>query len=212
MAETLHVEVRESHGKRNARRMRQTGLLPAVLYGHGEQTVSLTLRQEEVDRVVRQGNRVFELAGAVQESAMLRELQWDPFGQSILHVDLMRVDAKERVVVSVPIECRGEAPGTKAGGVLSFIVHEIELEAPAASVPERLHLNVNSLEVGDALTAADIEDLPSDATCGVPSETVLVQCVARAVEEDEEAPLADSVEPEVIGRADEEAGAAEGGD
>jgi large subunit ribosomal protein L25 len=97
MAETLKVTMRDSRGKREARRLRRAGSIPAVLYGHGEANHSLTVTADDLAVVVRHGGRVVELTGAVQEKALIREMQWDAYGVSVLHVDLARVSEHERI-------------------------------------------------------------------------------------------------------------------
>src|SRR5690349_18533126 len=101
MAEALNVKKRETRGKRNAKRMRYAGTIPAVLYGHGEETKSLTVVADEMALVVRHGGRVVELKGAVNEKAFIRAMQWDTFGTEVLHVDFTRVSEHERVEVKV---------------------------------------------------------------------------------------------------------------
>src|SRR5436190_9769521 len=101
MAENLKVEPRKNRGTRHSKRLRAGGKVPAVLYGHGEKTVSLTVPAEQITAAVRHGSRVVDLKGAVSDSALIRELQYDTFGLEILHVDLARVSADERVHVKV---------------------------------------------------------------------------------------------------------------
>jgi large subunit ribosomal protein L25 len=208
MAEVLKVEPRETRGKRNARRMRQKGQLPGILYGHHQEAVSLTMSVAELSRALRHGSKLVELRGAVNESAIIRELQWDTFGQDVLHVDLVRVDADERLTVEVPLETRGVAPGTKENGVVELLLHAIEIETTARAIPEKLHLNINEVQVGDTLTAADIEDLPAGAKVLVDPETPLLHCVEAVVEVEGEAEEG-GAEPEVIGREAEEEGEGE---
>ena len=149
MAEVLQVEARQSRGKRNARRMRRAGTIPAVLYGHGEETVSLAVRTDAMAAAVRHGSHVVELAGAVQQSALIRDLQWDVWGTGILHVDFARVSADETIEVTVSVELRGEAPGVKEGGVVEHLVHEVEIECKATAVPEKIVVNINQLKLGE---------------------------------------------------------------
>jgi large subunit ribosomal protein L25 len=203
MAEVLNVTGRKSLGKRNSRRLRRAGQLPAVIYGHGETPVSLTLSAEETLRAIRHGGKLFELRGGVSESAIIRALQWDALGNEVLHVDFMRVKADERLTVEVEVVTRGEAPGAKAGGVVSYVTHRIEIETIASSIPDVLHVNINQLEVGGALLAKDIEDMPAGAVLKVPAETIIVQCAIPA-EIEEEAAEPGAAEPEVIGRKAEE--------
>ncbi len=200
MSEVLNVELRDDLGKRGTRRLRREGKLPAVLYGHGQGTTHLSVTADEVARLVRRGAKICDLQGSVSESAMIRELQWDTYGVDVLHVDFLRVSSDERITVEVTLQTRGEAPGSKEGGVVKLVVHEVSLETSPANLPEALHLNVNELQLGDSLTLADIEDLPAGAKLLTPPETVAVQCVAQAEETEEETGDQGAAEPELIGR------------
>ena len=164
MAEVLNVQLRESRGKRNAKRMRRSGQLPAVLYGHGKDSLSLMLVADEVGAAMRHGSKLVELKGkGISENALIRDLQWDALGNDVLHIDLLRVDAGERLTVQVAVELRGEAPGLKEGGVVEHLVHQVEIETPATSIPEKLHVNINGLQLNGSIAAGEIEDLPADA-------------------------------------------------
>ena len=205
MADTLNVKMRDTRGTSNARRMRRQGSIPAVLYGHGEASHSLTVGAHEMAVVVRHGGRVVELRGALSEKAFIRDLQWDTHGLAVLHVDFTRISEHERVEVKVAVELRGQAAGVKEGGIVEHFVHEIEIECEALSIPDRIEVNVNDLTIGDSVTAGDLQ-LPSGAKLISDAEAVVVQCVeARAEEEGEEAAVAPgAAEPEVIGRKAEE--------
>ncbi len=202
MAEELLVQIREEHGKRRNRRMRKAGAIPAVLYGHGERTVSLSLAADAFDAVLRHGARMVDLTGGVRESALIREVQWDTWGSEVLHVDFTRVSAHEKVEVRVTLELRGEAPGMHEGGIVEQLLHEMTMICPAAGVPEKIEVGVNALKVGDTITVADLE-LPTDATALAEPDDVVVQCVEPlALPEEEE--VAEAGEPEVIGEKREE--------
>ena len=209
MANVLNVSKREAFGTSNTRRLRKTGHIPAVLYGHGQETVSLTIPTAEVESAIRHGTQVIDIVGAASDSVLIRDVQWDPFGTQILHVDLTRVSADETVEITVQVELRGEAPGTKQGGIVEHLLHEIEIECPAAKIPERLSVSINELNLGDAILAQELE-IPDSAKLITPEEQVIVQCVEPAVEIEEEEGV-ESLEPEVIGRKpeDEEGGASE---
>jgi large subunit ribosomal protein L25 len=202
MAEILNVQLRETRGKRNARRQRYAGLLPGVLYGHGEETLSLSVPAEALDTAVRHGTRLVKLAGAVDEQAFIREVQWDTWGTHILHVDFSRVSEHELVRVEVNVELRGEAPGVKAGGIVKHLVHQVEIECEATAIPEKLSVNVNHLELGQSITIGQLE-LPAGLKVLDDPEAIVVECV-EPVEELEAAPAEGVVEPEVIGRKKEE--------
>lgn len=202
MSETLVVESRDLRGKRNNRRLRASGKIPAVLYGHGQDPVSLTVPADEFDAMVRQGSRMVTLSGAVNESAFIRDCQWDTWGNHVVHVDFTRISAHEKVQVQVTIELRGEAPGVKEGGVIKQVLHEIELECEAVDIPEKLTVNINELELNGSITVAQLE-LPAGAKVFEEPEQDVVQCAEMAEELEEEAEVGE-VEPEVIGRKKED--------
>jgi large subunit ribosomal protein L25 len=209
MAEVLNVEVRKEAGKRHAKRLRRDGGIPAVLYGHGEQTVSLAVPREQFAAALRHGSRLVELKGGANESALIRELQWDIYGTAVMHIDFTRVSADERIEVKVPVELRGQAPGVRAGGVIQHLVHEIEIECLATAIPDKIQLNINHLELKDSITVGQLE-LPSGVKLLSEPEAIAVQCVEPAVEEEVEAAPTEGAEPEVIGRKAEEEGEEEG--
>jgi large subunit ribosomal protein L25 len=199
MAEVLNVEVRKDAGSRHAKRLRNSGSIPAVLYGHGEQTVSLAVPREQFSTALRHGSRLVDLKGGVNESALIRDLQWDTFGTGVLHIDFARVSADERIEVTVPVELRGQAPGVRQGGVVQHLVHEIEIECLATAIPEKIQLNVNHLELGASVTVGQLE-LPAGVKLMSDPEAIAVQCVEPAVEEEAEAGATEGAEPEIIGR------------
>ncbi len=204
MAEALNVEFREQFGKRNNRRLRRAGKIPAILYGHGQKSVSLAVSAEQLDAAVRHGSRMVSLSGAVSEQAFVRECQWDTWGTHLLHVDFTRVSEHEKVRVHVPVALRGEAPGVKAGGSLKHVIHEIELECEVSAIPEKVAANVNHLELGDSVTVGDLE-LPEHTVALAEPSQVVVHCIAVAeVPEEEALEEAAKVEPEIIGRKKEE--------
>ncbi len=198
MSETLEVESRELRGKRNNRRLRASGKIPATLYGHGKDPVSLTVPAERFDTMVRHGSRMVTLSGAVDESAFVRECQWDTWGNQVIHIDFTRISAHEKVKVQVTIELRGEAPGVKEGGVIKQLIHELDVECEAGNIPEKLMLSVNDLAMNGSITVAQL-DLPEGAMALVKPDTDVVQC-AEVIELDEDEESMGDVEPEVIGR------------
>ena len=206
MAEVLHVKRRSATGSRAARRLRRNGQVPAILYGHGEENVPLSLSAGEVQAAVRHGARQVDLAGDVQDKALIRELQWDTWGLEILHVDLQRVHAGERVTLEVDIHLRGEAPGAHEGGHVEQLLHQVEVECSATEVPEELVMRINQLQLGQTLTVQDLA-VPEGVKVLADPDTPVVQCVAaaeEAPEEELETPAAGPAEPEVIGRKKKE--------
>ena len=210
MADVLNVNDRQKLGKLNNRRLRSAGSVPAVLYGHGAESVNLAIPTDEFVGAVRAGSKMFDLKGAVNESALISEIQWDTFGKEVLHVDLIRVSKDERIEVSVPLEARGVAPGVSEGGTVEVSVHELTVECPAGDIPEKLEVNINELGLGDSLSASSVE-LPSGVKLVTDAETTIVQCIEITEAPEEEEGAAATAEPEVIGKSadDEEGEAAE---
>jgi large subunit ribosomal protein L25 len=187
------------------KRLRQTGQVPAVLYGHGEDTVMLSVAAKDLNKVIDHGSHIVELAGSVNESALIKTIQWDAFGSSVLHLDLTRVDANEEVEVTLPIELKGEAPGTHKGGVVKFLKHELSIFCPANKLPDPITLSINELEMNQMITAGDIT-LPEGARLAPASapEEPIVGCSAPTEAAEVETDAAEGAEPEVIGAKDKE--------
>ncbi len=116
MSETIEVKKRDLVGKRAVKKLRSQGLVPAILYGHGEENVNLCVRKEALGLVIRHGSKILSLTGDINDTALLREVQWDTFGTEILHIDLNRVSQSETVEVTLSVELHGEAPGLSEGG------------------------------------------------------------------------------------------------
>jgi large subunit ribosomal protein L25 len=203
MAEVIQlvVERREVRGSMGARRLRRKGLVPGVVYGHKEAVVPVAFDGEVVLKAVRHGVRVLDLQadGSVQK-ALIRELQWDHLGKDLLHVDFYRVAADERIRVPVALELRGTAPGVSAGGVLDQPLHNVDIECLAIAVPESIRVNINELQLGQALHVKDLH-LPEGVKVLADPDAVVVQ--VKSPEEEPEptaGPAAEQAEPEVIGR------------
>jgi large subunit ribosomal protein L25 len=201
MAESvvLPTEKRDSRGTRTARKLRATGRVPGVVYGHKEETLSVSVAADALLSAVRHGARVVDLqsSGGLQK-AQIAELQWDHLGVEVLHVDFRRVAADERIHVTVPVEVRGIAPGIAAGGVLNQPIHTLAIECAAVNVPESIRVNINELQLGAAIHVRDLH-LPPDVKALADGDAIVVNVTAPQVEE-AAAPGAEQAEPEVIGR------------
>jgi len=207
MAESfaLVAQPRSGHGTRAARKMRAQGQLPAVVYGHKEATVAVTVPLEDFEKALRRGARLVDLqTDGKTEKTLIRDVQWDFLGQEILHVDFARVSADERIKVDVRIEIKGTAPGLPGGGVLEQPLHALHIECLAVEVPESIRVNVGALQVGEAIHVKELE-LPPGVKALVDPDAVVVHVVAPRVEQTAEAVPAptDQAEPEVIKREKE---------
>jgi large subunit ribosomal protein L25 len=204
MALQLAVEPRDTQGKHRNRRLRQSGKIPGILYGHGLQCVPLSVAADVLSSAIRHGSRLVSLTGAVNESAFIRELQWDTWGKQIVHVDFTRISEHEIVEVRIPVELRGESPGVREGGVVMQHVHEVEIACPASVIPEKLAVNINHLMLEQSILLGSLE-LPEGAKILADDlEVVVVECVIPKEMPEEGAAEAAPGEPEVIGAKEEE--------
>ena len=217
---TLEVQSREETGKNANRRLRATGLIPAVVYGGDLDPVAIQVDRRTLHDLFKQTggeNAVFllKLAGTDQKRhSMVRELTIDPITRQVIHIDFLRVLMTEKVKVQVPINLEGTPVGVKdEGGVLDFITREVEVECLPGDIPQTLELDVSDLEIGSHYEVKDLE-VPAGVELMVELDKVIVAVahsrVATEVEEAEaeaaEAGLleAEEAEPELIGRAAED--------
>ncbi len=196
---TLSVERREEVGKRRNRRLREQGKTPAVLYGHKQDVVNLAVKTELVEAALRHGSRFVKLDGAVSERAFIKEVQWNVWGDVVLHVDFTRVSEHEHVQLSVPVVVRGEAPGLKEGGIVKQHLHMIEIEAEPTNAPEHIAVSINELGFNQQIHVSDIV-APEGVKLLADPEAIVVECVEPVVVEETEGEVEEGAEPEVIGR------------
>jgi large subunit ribosomal protein L25 len=203
MAESvvLATQKRDGRGSHRAAKLRAGGLIPAVVYGHKEATVSVALSGEELGNAIRHGVRVVDLkTDAGVQKALIREIQWDHLGKDILHVDFARVSMDERIKVTVPLEIRGIAPGVTAGGLLVQPMHVLHVECLAIRIPEHVRVNINDLQLSGVIHVRELH-LPEGVLALDDPDAVVVQVTAPLAEpEAAAAPAAEQAEPEVIGR------------
>lgn len=155
----LTVKRRERTGKQAAKRLRRQGTVPAVLYG-GSAPEAVAVDYREVAKVIhgREGsttllNLTFEGGGRGERAAIIRDLQFDPVTDELLHVDLQEVRMDRPITVGVPIRVEGEAAGVKEhGGILEMILREVEVSCLPRQIPERIAVDVSPLGIGDVLT------------------------------------------------------------
>lgn len=201
----LKATKRSGKGRRDTKALRKTGMTPCIIYGHGQDNISVAISEHDLDLAIHHGERLLEVdvEGTI-ENVLIKDRQYDTFGQHLLHADLARVDLDERVEVIVPIVLRGTAAGVTAGGVMRQITSEVTVECVVTAIPDELRLQVNDLQIGDTFTVGELE-LPEGASLVTDAET-RVCTVAMVAEEEEpaEGEEGESAEPEVIGEKKEE--------
>lgn len=202
--ETLTATRRIEHGTRVARKLRASGRLPAVIYGHGEKPEHISLSQHDIEVALAHGARTLEvdMEGA-KTQYLIKAVQYDHLGANPIHLDLARFDAEERVKVKVGIELRGVPKGLTEGGVLDQVLAEIEVECRVTDIPGTFHPFVTHLDVGDSLLVKDIEWPPGVTPLADGDDRIAtvkaLAAVAEATEDGEEEEGAQ--QPELIGRA-----------
>src|ERR1700730_4200804 len=222
MADKIVVEgsPRQTRGKNEARRLRQTGEVPAVLYGGKGAAVALAVNAKQVSAILRSEsghNTLFQVdLGGKHEPAIVKDWASDPITGKLLHVDLIRVAMDVRMRVEVPVHTFGDPAGVKVqGGVFEVVERDVEVECLPADIPTEFRVDVSGLMLNQALRA---KDLPMDAgkiKLITDPERVLAHVVTLKVEEEKpvEAVAADAAapaEPEVIKKGKKEVEGEEG--
>ena len=217
---TIFAEPRASRGKNEARRLRASGSTPAVVYGSTSGALALAVSPKEVNKILHSKgghNTIFNLTvnGGETTPVMIVDWQNDPIKETLLHVDLKRIDLTQRIRVKIPMHTIGEPKGVKLqGGLHELITREIEIECLPDEIPEHFSVDVSELMIGDSIRAGDIP-LGGSILLVSPADSVVSHVIALKVEEEpaaaveaEGAPAATS-EPEVIkkGKKEEEGAA-----
>ncbi|MCA8996296.1 MAG: 50S ribosomal protein L25 [Planctomycetaceae bacterium] len=201
--EKIAGQTRTKFGSTASRRLRAEGRVPAILYGHKEEPQALSLQADEAEEMARTVTRVLDLDldGNLQK-VLVKKVQWDTFSRDIIHVDLMRVDANERIHAQVPVVTRGSSPGVAAGGVLDQHLHSLDVECLAVEMPDHIVVKIGALQMGDVVHVKEITDLPRGVTILTQEDLVVFQVLdpdkvqmAGEPEGEEASPS----EPEIVG-------------
>lgn len=194
---TLKATARTGNGSRASYQLRKKGLVPAIVYGHKEANAAIAVSAEELDRAVRILHvRMLTLdIGGKAETVLIRELQWDPFGKQMLHVDFERKSASEKVKVTIPVELRN-SPKQTGGGVLDQPLHTLHIECPLGSIPEAIRIDITNLTLGNPIHVKELT-LPEGVQVLESPDAVVVQLKLPGVEAVVAAP-AEGTGPEVI--------------
>ncbi len=198
----LQAEERESRGKNYARRLRASGLVPAVLYGESKEaggSTALTVPAKIVDYNLQHygDNALYDLNfGSGVSTARVVDVQRDPVSGRLIHVDFRPVNMTEKIEITVPLTVVGEAPGVEQEeGVLQQVAYELQVESLPGDIPQELELDISELQMNENLTLGDV-DLPSGVTLVSEPEDVAVTITAPTEITEEEIEAAGIVEEE----------------
>lgn len=195
--QVIEVENRTGRGKGEARKLRASGKVPAVLYGHKEEARALSLDPRMLQKGIRKSgkgrNTLFEIKGLDREVlGLIKEAQIEPLRRDILHIDFIEVRESDRVNVDIPLEYTGKPAGVTAGGDLEVVRRRLRVEASPLSIPKKITIDITELQIGQVFHVSDIT-LPDGVTAEAKLALVTVRAPkveAVAAEEGEEAPEA----------------------
>ena len=178
----LQAEPRTGSGSRAAAKIRKQGRIPGVVYGHKQANVAVSVDAEELDRAIRVRHaRVLDLQiEGKSDTVLIRELQWDHLGRTMLHVDFARVSETDRVRVSVPVELRN-SPKVTGGGVLDQPLHVLHVECAPTKIPEAIRIDITNLTLGEPIHVKDVQ-VPEGVKVLEPPEAVVVHLKLPGIE------------------------------
>lgn len=207
----LKTNTRTMTGNGPARRLRQTGQVPAVLYGSNTEPVLLSVDKHNLDMILKgsgAGQVLFNLVihdgvKTLTKPAMIKELQAHPVSRDFLHVDFYEINMDKKIRVKVPVVTTGKAAGVELGGILQIIRRELEVQCLPLEVPESIEIDISDLDVGDAVHVGEIS-LEGEIEILEDDTYTVVTVLSPKIEEVEEAEEEEEVEGEVAEKEGEE--------
>ena len=174
----LDVLNRTELRSKSVRALRKKGFIPGVLYYAGEENVNISIEKSVLFHAMQSGQRIFEVdQEGNSQYTMIKQLQYHPVTDEVIHIDLMRVRRSEKITISVPLVLIGESIGVKEGGVLSQSLNQVEISCFPTDVPEQIELNIEELELNSAKNVGDLElnledvDIVTDPSLNIVSIT-----------------------------------------
>jgi large subunit ribosomal protein L25 len=172
----LKAEIRKQAGSKASAKVRKQGRIPAIVYGHKEEPVAISLDAHDFVEQLHHGHRLMDVQlDEKLQKVIVKDVQYDHLGKDVIHADLMRVDVTETVTVTVPIELKGTAKGAEHEGVIEQHSNRLLVQCKATDIPEGIVISVKDLDVGDSLHARDIT-LPPEVKLVSDPEMLIVAC------------------------------------
>lgn len=197
---TLAADLRQATGTGPARRLRDTGLVPAVLYGTGVPPTALQIDEHALAPLMGKNVLIDLKIGNVTKTVIIKDIQRDAIRRSVKHVDLQAVSMNEKIHLSIPIHLEGAPEGAKAGGVLQHILHLVDIECLPGDLPEAIRLDVSRLQVGETLTVGDIPAMPNVTVLTPATEPLATVVVPRMGEIEATGEEGIVTKPEITGQ------------
>jgi len=212
---TLVVQPRDLIGSRNARRLRKSGLIPGVLYGHGKEATAFAVDPHALRPVLVGGGTHAVLSVTVEghsktHNAIIKELELDRVKSTVTHIDLQEIRLDETIETTVAVSFEGEAIGLKSGGMLDESTREVTIKGLVTAIPERLVLDISAMDINDTAKVGDLVVPEGIEVMNDPEEVLCSLLPPRKVEEEleEGAEGAEGAvagaEPEVVGKGETE--------
>ena len=153
----LDIENRKAVGKKATKSLRNAGKVPSVLYFKGEDPMSLSIDKKALYKAMKSDQRIYEMEiNSESQYVMIKEIQYHPVTDEVIHVDFMRVLRSEKMTISVPIILVGKSVGVTEGGILSQSLNQIEISCFPTNVPDQVEVNIEHLEINSSVSVADV--------------------------------------------------------
>ena len=181
----LEIENRNSVGKKASKEVRRAGKIPSVLYYRGEKPVSISIDKQLLNQAIKSDQRIYEVEiDSESQYVMIKEAQYHPITDEIIHVDFMRVRRSEKMTISVPITLVGKPVGVTEGGILSQSMTQIEISCFPTNVPESIEVNVDHLDINSSVSVGDVTVDDEDIEIISASDLSIASVIPPAVEEE----------------------------
>lgn len=181
----LEVSERTELKTKGVKLLRRKGLIPGVLYYSGEKNVNIEVDKSILFHAMQSGQRIFEIEQeGKSQFTMIKQVQYHPVTDEVVHLDLMRVRRSEKMTITVPLVLIGDAKGVKEGGILSQSINQLEINCFPTDVPEQIELNVEDLELNSSMNISDIKLKNDDIEIITDGEVNIVN-ISKLVEEEE---------------------------
>ena len=191
----LEISNRIDIGTKGAKKERRRGLVPGVLYYSGEKATNISIKKSILLRAMNSGQRIFEISQEGENQyTMLKQVQYHPVTDDVIHIDLMRVRRSEKMNISVPIHLVGESKGVKEGGILTQSLTQVEISCYPTDVPEQIELNIDQLELNSGLSVGDIDTGSEEIEVISDASLNIVSIMAPVSENEEDDSLQDENE------------------